>query len=48
MTMIGRSHRSHAIAQTHVGMTWLLGPTTPRYAMSGFHNKKDDNDRQQP
>ena len=20
----------------------------PRYAMSGFHNKKDDNDRQQP
>ena len=29
-----------AIAQAHVGMTWLLDPTTPRYAMSGFHNKK--------
>ena len=38
--MIGRSHRSHAIAQTHVGMTWLLDPTSPRYAMSGFHIEK--------
>ena len=26
-----------AIAQAIVGMTWLLDPTTPRYAMSGFH-----------
>ena len=23
-------------------------PITPRYAMSGFHNKTDDNDRPQP
>ena len=26
-----------AIAQAIVGMTWLLDPTTPRYAVSGFH-----------
>ena len=26
-----------AIAQANVGMTWLLDPTPPRYAMSGFH-----------
>ena len=28
-------------ATTHVsvGMTWLHDPTSPRYAMSGFHNK---------
>ncbi len=25
-----------AIAPVHVGMTWLLDPTTPRYALSGF------------
>ena len=29
-----------AIARAHVGMTWLLDPTSPRYAMSGFHIEK--------
>ena len=24
--MIGRSHRSHALAHAHAGMTWQLGP----------------------
>ena len=26
-----------AIAPAYAGMTWLLGPTTPRYAVSGFY-----------
>ena len=25
-----------ATAQAHIGMRWLLDPTTPRYEMSGF------------
>ena len=28
-----------AIAPAHIGMIWLLDPTQPRYAMSGFHIK---------
>ena len=28
-----------AIAQAIVGMTWLLDPTKPQYAMSGFYIK---------
>ena len=28
-----------AVAQASAGMTWLLDPNSPRYAMSGFHNK---------
>ena len=31
-----------AIAQASVGMTWLLDPTPPRYAMSGFHSEMDE------
>ena len=30
-----------ASAQAHVGMTWPLDPTTPRYAMSGFYITMD-------
>ena len=28
-----------AIAQAIAGMTWLLDPTPPQYAMSGFYIK---------
>ena len=31
-----------ANAQANAGKTWLLDPTTPRYAMSGFHITMDD------
>ncbi len=37
-----------AIAHFSVGMTWLLDPNSPRYAMSGFHNKTNDKDKPQP
>ena len=30
-----------ATVQASVGMTWLLDPISPRYAMSGFYNKTD-------
>ena len=26
-----------AIAPAHIGMTWLLDPTPPRYATPGFY-----------